>query len=64
MTSSKKLVRTTDDKWLGGVCGGLARYLGVDPNVVRLVFAALTLLGLGALVPVYLVAWLLVPADN
>ncbi|MGH1563534.1 PspC domain-containing protein [Mumia sp. DW29H23] len=63
MTRSKKLVRTTDDKWIAGVCGGLARYLGVDPTVVRLAFVVLTVLGLGSMVLVYLVAWLLMPTD-
>lgn len=63
MNRSKRLVRTTDDKWIGGVCGGLARYLGVDPTVVRLAFVVLTVLGLGSMILVYLVAWLLMPAD-
>ncbi|MBW9204758.1 PspC domain-containing protein [Mumia sp. zg.B53] len=63
MNRSKQLARTTHDKWIGGVCGGLARYLGVDPTVVRLGFVVLTLLGLGSMILVYLVAWLLMPAD-
>ncbi|TNC34370.1 PspC domain-containing protein [Mumia zhuanghuii] len=63
MTRSKKLVRTSSDQWIAGVCGGIARYLGVDPTVVRLAFVVLTVLGLGSMVVVYLVAWLLMPKD-
>ena len=63
MNRSKKLVRTTDDQWVAGVCGGLARYLGVDPSIVRLGFVVLTVLGLGSMILVYLAAWLLMPKD-
>ena len=48
---------------LGGVAAGLARYLDVDVVIVRVAFAALTVLaGSGALI--YVAAWLLVPADD
>ncbi|KAA1422339.1 PspC domain-containing protein [Mumia zhuanghuii] len=63
MTGTKKLTRTTGDKWVGGVCGGVARYTGVDPNLVRLAVVVLTVLGFGSMILVYLVAWLLMPAD-
>ncbi len=58
----KKLTRNPDDKWLGGVCGGLADYTGVDANLVRLVVAVCTLLGAGSLIVAYVVAWVLMPA--
>jgi phage shock protein PspC (stress-responsive transcriptional regulator) len=48
---------------LGGVAAGVARYLDVDVTVVRILFAALTVIG-GAAVPVYLAAWLLIPEDG
>ncbi|MEO6606541.1 MAG: PspC domain-containing protein [Aeromicrobium sp.] len=57
----KKLTRNPDDKWLGGVCGGIADYLGVDANLVRLVVAVCTLLGAGTLIVAYVVAWVLMP---
>jgi len=50
-----------DDRWLGGVCSGLADYLGLDVTLVRLLTVLGTILGLGSLVLVYLVAWVLVP---
>jgi phage shock protein C len=57
----KKLTRRTDDKWIAGVCGGVADYTGVDVTVVRLVLVVCTILGAGSLVLGYLVAWLLIP---
>jgi phage shock protein PspC (stress-responsive transcriptional regulator) len=48
---------------LGGVCGGLAEYFDVAPDLVRVGFVAVTLAG-GAGVLAYLILWLLVPADE
>ncbi len=39
----KKLTRSTRNKMIAGVCGGLAEYMNVDPTIVRLVYALLTL---------------------
>ena len=58
----KKLTRNPEDKWIGGVCGGIADYTGIDPNLVRLVVAVCTLLGAGSLIIAYIVAWMLMPA--
>jgi phage shock protein PspC (stress-responsive transcriptional regulator) len=55
--------RRTNDKWIAGVCSGLADRLGVDPVVVRAGFVLLTLLG-GAGITIYLVAWALLPNDR
>lgn len=53
-------MRRSEDGWLGGVCAGLAARLGLDPLVIRALFAVLGLaLGIGVLI--YLAAWLLVP---
>jgi phage shock protein PspC (stress-responsive transcriptional regulator) len=57
----RRLTRSRDDRWLGGVCGGLARYAGVDANLVRLLVVLGTVLGLGSLLVAYLVAWVLMP---
>jgi phage shock protein C len=59
----KKLTRNRDDKWVGGVCGGIATYTGVDANLIRLIVAVATLLGAGSLILGYLVAWMLMPAQ-
>ena len=57
----KRLTRSRDDKYLGGVCGGLAEYVGVDANLVRLLVVVGTILGLGTLIVAYVAAWLLLP---
>ena len=59
----KKLRRSTKDKKIAGVCGGLAEYLNIDPTVVRLIWALLVLCaGTGALA--YIVCALVIPEDN
>ncbi|MDE9367143.1 PspC domain-containing protein [Luteipulveratus sp. YIM 133132] len=50
----------SDDKWIGGVSGGVAQRLRVDPLIVRAAFILLGLI-LGAGVTLYLIAWLLLP---
>jgi len=55
--------RRTDDKWIAGVCSGLADRLGVDPVILRATFVLLFILG-GVGFPVYLVAWALLPNDR
>ncbi len=57
----KRLTRSTTDKWLGGVCGGLAEYTGVDATLIRIITIVLIVLGIGTTVLVYLAAWLLMP---
>ena len=59
----KELRRSTDDRMLAGVVGGLARYLDVDATLVRIAFAVLTIMS-GVGVPLYLAAWLLIPEDG
>jgi phage shock protein C len=54
------LRRSTTDKMLGGVCGGLAEHTGIDSLVWRAGFVAVTLAG-GAGVLVYLLLWVLMP---
>ena len=53
------LQRSSSDRMLGGVCGGLATYSGLDPVLWRVGMVALTLLGPGVLV--YLLLWVLMP---
>ena len=59
----KRLTRSRTDSMIGGVCGGVADYTGVDANLVRLLVVLGTIFGFGSLVVVYLVAWLLMPQD-
>jgi phage shock protein C len=61
MMSNNKLVRSSNDAVLGGVCSGIARYFGWKPGNVRLAWIIFMLLG-GSGILVYLVLWLLLPS--
>ncbi|WP_294594185.1 PspC domain-containing protein [uncultured Bacteroides sp.] len=61
MENNKKLTRSRSDKMLAGVCGGLAEYFGLDPSLVRIGYALLTIFTAFAGIPVYLIMWLIVP---
>ena len=59
----KKLTKSRTDKKLCGVCGGMARYLEVDPTVVRVVWAVVALCaGFGLLA--YFLAALIMPYED
>jgi phage shock protein C len=58
----KRLYRSRSDLMLGGVCGGLAKYLNVDPAIIRLVFVLLLFLGGGGFW-IYLVLWIITPVE-
>lgn len=62
-TEKKRLYRSRTDRMVGGVCGGMAAYLNVDATIVRLVVAVLALVqGVG--VVLYLLGWILIPAEG
>ena len=61
MSTEKRLQRSTDDRWIGGVCGGLADYTGVDAGLIRLIVTIATILGFGSLILAYIAAWLIMP---
>jgi phage shock protein C len=57
-----KLRRSRTDRWIGGVCGGLAKFTGVESWVWRLLFALFTItFGVG--VVLYLLLWIFVPEE-
>jgi phage shock protein C len=58
-----RLVRTQNDRMIGGVCGGLGRYLNLDSTLVRLAFVLFTLAG-GAGVLIYLILLIVMPLDS
>ncbi|CAK8054307.1 PspC domain-containing protein [Eupransor demetentiae] len=61
--SQKKFARSTSDRVLGGVLGGIADYFGWDVNIVRLAFIILTVF-CHFNVMVYFLAWILIPDDQ
>ncbi len=56
------LRRSTSDRWLGGVCGGLGNFSGIDAWLWRLAFALLLILG-GTGLLLYVLMWILVPVE-
>ena len=60
---TKRLYRLRDGRVVAGVCAGLAAYFRVDPTLVRLAFALLTVFG-GAGVLLYLCAWVVMPEEG
>ena len=56
------LRRSRSDRWIAGVCGGLAQPTGVESWVWRLIFALLLLFG-GAGLLLYVLMWIFVPAE-
>lgn len=59
-----RLFRDTGDKFLGGVCSGIANYLNVDPAIVRILFAIITFGGFGLGVLIYILLWIILPAKD
>ena len=59
----KRLQRSRTDKMVGGVCGGLAEYFGIDPTVVRVLWVVITLLG-GAGLLLYVILWIIMPLES
>lgn len=61
----KRLVRSKDDVKLAGVCSGLATYLGIDPTVVRIVYALATIFtGVGLGIILYIACIFIMPVDD
>ena len=63
MADYKKLTRSRTDCKIAGVCGGIAKYLNVDPTVVRIIFLILLLVGGGGGL-IYLIIWLCTPEED
>ncbi|AEB47217.1 phage shock protein C, PspC [Micromonospora maris AB-18-032] len=59
----KQLRRPTTDRMVAGVASGVGRYLGVDPTLVRVVFAVGTVLTGGIAALAYPIMWFLMPAE-
>ena len=59
----KKLIRSTTDRKLAGVCGGIGEYFGVDPTLVRIGWVVFCLLG-GSGVLAYFLCALIIPEEE
>ncbi|HMT20901.1 MAG TPA: PspC domain-containing protein [Promineifilum sp.] len=61
--NEKRLTRVEEGRMIAGVCAGLARYLGVDATVIRIIFVLLTLFAAGGVL-LYLILWLIMPMEQ
>jgi len=57
----RRFYRNPDDKVLGGLASGLAAYMGWDPTLIRLLMIVLVFFGVGVIIPIYIVCWIVVP---
>jgi phage shock protein C len=60
----KRLYRSKKDRILGGVCAGLGEHLDVDPTVIRLIWAVVSVLSLGTGIVIYVLAWIIIPEED
>lgn len=58
--SNKRLYKSSVNRMLCGVCGGIAEYFDVDPTLVRLVWVIITFMG-GAGILAYIIAAIIIP---
>lgn len=63
MSEYKEFRRSSTNKVIGGVCGGLGNYFNIDPIVFRLVFAILFFAAGGGLIA-YIIAWIAIPGES
>lgn len=59
----KKLYRSRDNRMIAGVCGGLGEFLGIDPTLIRLLFAVGAIFGVGATIILYIIMMFVVPEE-
>ena len=56
----KKLTRSRDNRWLAGVCGGIAEYFEVDSTLIRVLFILFSF-AVGGGILIYIILWLIMP---
>jgi len=63
--NENQLARNPNDKWIAGVCGGIARWIGWNSDVVRVIYVLVSIMSAafpGTLV--YIILWLLMPVEE
>jgi phage shock protein PspC (stress-responsive transcriptional regulator) len=63
MNGTARLVRSTNDRYIAGVCGGLGQYFEINPMAVRAIFLLLLFVA-GTPVLLYLALWLIMPNEG
>jgi phage shock protein PspC (stress-responsive transcriptional regulator) len=60
----EKLKLSRDDKWIAGVCGGIARKFGIDSDVLRIIKVILFLCPYVPVVLIYIILWIIMPSND
>lgn len=60
---TRRLYRSQTNKMIGGVCGGLADYLNLDPTLIRALFVLMALTPLHGVL-VYIILWIITPPES
>lgn len=58
----KRLYRSRGDRWLAGICGGIGRYVDLDPTLIRALFVLFGLVVGGGLL-LYVILWVIIPLE-
>lgn len=61
---TKKLYRSRKDKMIAGICGGIGEAYSIDPTMVRLVYALITIFSAGTAILVYILGWIIIPEES
>jgi phage shock protein C len=61
---TRKLYRSRNNRMIFGVCAGLANFFGIDPTIMRLIFAVGTIFGFGSFIFIYIVLFIVVPEES
>ncbi|MEI6695413.1 MAG: PspC domain-containing protein [Bacteroidota bacterium] len=56
---TKRLLRSTVNRVIGGVCGGIGDYFNVDPVIIRILFVLTAIFGAGIII--YIILWIMMP---
>src|SRR5262245_6587275 len=60
----RRLTRSSRERMWAGVAGGLAEYFDIDPSLVRLIWVAAAVVSGGLAIPIYILAWIILPRDD
>ena len=60
----KRLYRSRKDKMIAGICGGIGEIYSIDPTMVRLVYALITIFSAGTAILVYILGWIIIPEEK
>lgn len=63
MSEPKRLYRSTTNKQVAGVCGGLGEYFNIDPTLIRVIFLIATLFGGNGFI-LYIILWMVMPEEG